>query len=56
VIEAHAFVERPPLALVIPECPERAARLQLAQGVGPSLGKQPRKSLTARRLNEHVIV
>ena len=36
MIEPHPFVERPPIALVIPERPERPVWLQRPQSIRPA--------------------
>src|SRR5579883_3046952 len=38
MIQAHPLVQGPPIALVIPERPERTLGLQLSQSVRPALG------------------
>ena len=56
MIEPHAFVGWPAVALIIPKRPERAMGLQLSQSISPAEGKQSRKRLPTRRLNKSVAI
>jgi len=56
MIEPHALVGRPPVALVVPECPERPIWVQSPQRIGPALSQHSGKSLTAFRLDQRVVI
>ena len=45
MIEPHAFVRSPAVALVIPERPERSVRVQFPQSIRPALRQQPGERL-----------
>src|SRR5271163_2912613 len=56
VIEPHALVCSPPVALVIPERPERPIRVQPPQSIRPALRQQSSKRLPALSLDQCVVV
>ena len=56
MIEPHALVGWPSLALIVPECSERPIRVQSPQRVGPALSQHSGKSLTAFRLDQRVVI
>jgi hypothetical protein len=56
MIEPHALVGRPPLALVIPECPERPIWVQSPQSICPALSQHSGKGLAAFLLNQRVVI
>src|ERR1051325_335968 len=56
MIQAHPLVQGPPIALVIPERPERPLGVQFSQSVRPALGQQARIRLAALRLNQRVLI
>jgi hypothetical protein len=56
MVEPHALVGRPPVALVIPECPERPIWVQSPQSVCPALSQHSGKGLATFRLDQRVVV
>ena len=56
VIEPHALVCSPPVALVIPERPERSVGVQPPESIGSALRQQSRERLPALRLDQCVVV
>src|SRR5438270_824070 len=56
MIQPHALIRRPPLALVIPKRPQRPVWMHFTQSVGPALSEQTRESFPALRLDQRVVI